>query len=71
MKRRWKSRKTPRSLLPQEAAGDAEFAATIQSNLAAAYAKKGSHESALQAAEEATFCVGSGVQWLGGEWGGE
>lgn len=37
---------------PQEAKGDAEFAATIQSNLAAAYAKKGDHNNALAAAEE-------------------
>ncbi len=36
----------------QEAKGDAEFAATIQSNLAAAYAKKGDHNNALAAAEE-------------------
>ena len=39
----------------QDAKGDAEFAATIQSNLAAAYAKKGDHDKALAAAEEAWF----------------
>lgn len=37
----------------EDAKGDAEFAATIQSNLAAAYAKKGDHDKALAAAEEA------------------
>ena len=39
----------------QDAKGDAEFAATIHSNLAAAYAKKGDHDKALAAAEEAWF----------------
>lgn len=37
----------------QEAKGDGEFQATIYSNLAAAYAKKGDHKQALEAAEEA------------------
>mmetsp|Transcript_122326 Transcript_122326/g.391324 ORF Transcript_122326/g.391324 Transcript_122326/m.391324 type:complete len:985 (+) Transcript_122326:93-3047(+) len=41
------------ALEDKEAKEDTEFAATIQSNLAATYAKKGDHEAALKAAQAA------------------
>lgn len=39
--------------IEQDAQGDNELAATIQSNIAAAYAKKGDHQKALEAADNA------------------
>ena len=51
----------------QDAKGDGEFAATIQSNLAAAYAKKGDHDKALAAAEEA-WSHGPAKMFGGGHW---
>ena len=53
----------------QDAKGDGEFAATIQSNLAAAYAKKGDHDKALAAAEEAWSASENVWRWPLGHWG--